>query len=84
MENSTYCTIKNTTKYFFSNKQIFGYISKISNLQQKDGFYYKDESLSDIVTFKITKIEDNHVSVTFINDNSKYKKQCIELSDDEQ
>ena len=75
---------KKYNKIFFSNKQIYSYLSKITNLKQKDGFYYKDEELSDIVTFKISKIEENHVSVSFINDNVRYKKQCIELSDDEQ
>ena len=75
---------KKYNKSFFSNKQIYSYLSKISNLQQEDGFYYKDEQLSDIVTFKISKIEDNHVSVTFINDNSKYKSEILPLSDDEQ
>ena len=83
MVNNTYCTIKNTIKYFFSNKQIFGYINKISNLKEKDGFYFKDDILSDIVTFKITKIEDNRVSVSFINDNSRYKSEILPLSDNE-
>ena len=75
---------KKYNKIFFSNKQIFGYISKISNLKEKDGFYYKDEQLSDIVTFQIKKIEDNRVSVSFINDNSRYKSEILPLSDNEQ
>ena len=75
---------KKYNKSFFSNKQIYSYLSKISNLQQEDGFYYKDEQLSDILTFKITKIENNCVSVTFINDNSKYKSEILPLSDNEQ
>ena len=75
---------KKYNKIFFSNKQIFGYINKITNLKEKDGFYFKDDILSDIVTFQIKKIEDNRVSVSFINDNSRYKSEILPLSDNEQ
>ena len=75
---------KKYNKIFFSNKQIYSYLSKITNLKQKDGFYYKNDELSDIVTFQIKQIENNCVSVSFINDNSRYKSEILPLSDNEQ
>ena len=70
---------------FYSNSQIYGYLHTfINTLNNKDGYYYKDDQLSDIAKFKIISIEENHASLKFLNKESVYKKSTIPLSSDDE
>ena len=69
---------------FYSNSQIYGYLHTLINtLNSKDGYYYKDDKLSDIAKFKIVSIEENKANLKFLNKESVYKTYTIPLSDDE-
>ena len=67
---------------FYSNSQIYGYLHTLINtLNSKDGYYYKDDQLSDITKFKIVSIEENKANLKFLNKESTYKTYQIPLSD---
>ena len=76
--------------FFFSNSLLYSYLSKALNeLQNKDGIYFKDEKLTEILTFKIKSVDKNkngqiQVKLDFIkNKPIKYKTKILTLSDDE-
>ena len=70
---------------YYSNSQIYAYLHTfINNLLTKDGYYYKDDQLSEIAKFKIISIEENHASLKFLNKESVYKKSTIPLSSDDE
>ena len=80
---------KNKRK-FFSNSLLKFYLNKVieSNvLKNIDNYYFKDDNLSEIISFQVKEIKiidgKKHVQLDFLrNKNNDYKGEVLNLSSD--
>ena len=77
-------------RVFYANSQLKSYLNKMkADLKVDNGYYYKDDKISDILEFKIKafKTDNDQVELEFIkkekSNNIKDTSEILDLSDSE-